>query len=75
MIKPQSPKDGQWQKNEGSKPHRHPKATFDILMTMYNEDRADIRGCKNLTIQNTKPDSLVSLSQASTSAAWSSSGK
>jgi hypothetical protein len=28
MIKPKSLKDGQWQKNEGGKPQRRPKATF-----------------------------------------------
>jgi hypothetical protein len=50
MIKPKSPKDGQWQKNEGSMPHRCPKATFDILMAKYKEGRADIRGCENQTI-------------------------
>jgi hypothetical protein len=33
MIKPQSPKDDQWKKNEKSKPQSHPKATFDIFMT------------------------------------------
>jgi hypothetical protein len=59
MIKPKSPKDGRWQKNEGSKPQRCPKATFDILMAKYKEGRADIRGRKNRTIHNTKPDSLV----------------
>jgi hypothetical protein len=67
MIKPKSPKDGQWQKNEGGKPQRHPKATFDILMVKYKEGRASVRGCKNQTIRNPKPDSPVSLSQASSS--------
>jgi hypothetical protein len=32
MIKPKNLKDGQRQKNEGSKPQQCPKATFDILM-------------------------------------------
>jgi hypothetical protein len=72
MIKPKSPKDGQWQKNEGSKPQRRPKAT---LMAKYKEGRADIRGHKNRTIQNIKPDSPVSLRHASTSASLSSSNK
>jgi hypothetical protein len=35
MIKPKSPKDGQCQKNERSKPHQRPKATFDIIMVKY----------------------------------------
>jgi hypothetical protein len=76
MIKPKSSKDGQWQKNEGGggKPHRRPKATFDILMVKYKEGRANVRGHKNWTIQNPKPDSPVSLSQASSSTAGSSSG-
>jgi hypothetical protein len=53
MIKPKSSKDGQWQKNEGGKPQRHPKATFDILMAKYKDGRANIRGHKNWTIRNT----------------------
>jgi hypothetical protein len=75
MMKPKSPKDGQWQKNEGSKPQRCPKATFSILMAKYKEGRASIKGHKNWTIRNTKPDSLVSLSQPNTSTAESSSSK
>jgi hypothetical protein len=75
MIKPKSLKDGQWQKNEGGKPQRRPKATFDILMAKYKEGRASVRGRKNQTIQNPKPDSPISLSQASTSTARSSSVK
>jgi hypothetical protein len=74
-IKLKSPKDGQWQKNEGSKPQQRPKATFDFLMAKYKEGKAAIRGRKNWTTQNTKLDSLVSLSQTSTSATGSSSGK
>jgi hypothetical protein len=74
-IKLKSLKDGQWQKNEGSKPQRRPKATFDFLMAKYKEGRAAINGCKNWTTRNTKSDSLISLSQASTSATGSSSGK
>jgi hypothetical protein len=75
MIKPKSLKDDQWQKNEGGKPQRCPKATFDILMAKYKEDMADIRRHENQTIQNTKLDSPVSLSQANTSATGSSSDK
>jgi hypothetical protein len=75
IIKPKSPKDDQWQKNEGGKPQRRPKATFDILMAKYKEGRVGIRGHKNRTIRNTKPDNLVSLSHASTSTTRSSSGK
>jgi hypothetical protein len=75
MIKPKSPKGGQWQKNEGGKQQQCPKATFDIFMVKYKEGRADIRGHENRTIRNTKPDSLVSLDLASTSIAESSSGK
>jgi hypothetical protein len=71
MIKLKSPKDGQWQKNKGGKLQCCPKAIFDILMAKYKEDRVSIRGCKNWTIWNTKPDSLISLSQASTSAVGS----
>jgi hypothetical protein len=62
MIKPKTLKDGQWQKNEGGKPQRCPKVTFDILMAKYKEGRVDIRGHENWTIQNTKPDSPVTLS-------------
>jgi hypothetical protein len=61
MIKPKSLKGGQWQKNEGGKPQQRPKATFDILMAMYKEGRAGIKGHRNWTIRNTKPDSPVSL--------------
>jgi hypothetical protein len=75
MIKLKSLKDDQWQKNEGSKPRRRPKATFDIRMAKYKEGRADIMGHKNRTIWNTNPDSLFSLSLASTSAARSSFDK
>jgi hypothetical protein len=32
MVKPKSPKDVQWKKNERSKPQSLSKATFDILM-------------------------------------------
>jgi hypothetical protein len=62
MIKPQSPEDGQWQKNEGSKPQHRPKATFDILLVKYKEGRAGVRGHKNWTTWNSKLDSPVSLS-------------
>jgi hypothetical protein len=77
MIKPKSLNDGQWQKNEGGggKPQRCPKATFNILMAKYKEGRAGIRGHNNWTIRNTKPDSPISLGQAITSIAGSSSGK
>jgi hypothetical protein len=75
MIKLKSPKDGQWQKNEGGKPQLCLKATFDTLMAKYKEGRASVRGLENQTIQNPEWDSLVSLSQASSSAAESSSGK
>jgi hypothetical protein len=47
MNKPKSTKGGQWQKNEGGKPHQCPKATFDILMSKYKEGRANIKGRKN----------------------------
>jgi hypothetical protein len=57
------------------KPQCLPKATFNILMAKYKEGRAGIRGHKNRTIWNPKPDSLVSLSQASSFAAGSSSDK
>jgi hypothetical protein len=62
-------------RTRGSKPQWCPKATFDIIMAKYKEGRAGIKGRKNQTIQNTNPDTLVSLSQASTSTAESSSGK
>jgi hypothetical protein len=44
-------------------------------MAKYKDGRVGIRGRKNQTIQNPKLISLVSLSQASTSAAGSSSNK
>jgi hypothetical protein len=75
MIKPKSPMYGQWQMNEGGKPQHRSKATLDILMAMYREGKAGIKGCENWTIWNPKSDSLVSLCQASNSAAGSSSGK
>jgi hypothetical protein len=75
MIKPKSLKDGQWQKNEGSRLQRCPKATFDILMAKHKEGRVSIKGRKNWTIRNTKPDSPISLSRASTTIVGSSSGK
>jgi hypothetical protein len=50
MIKPKSAKDGQWQKNERSKPHQRLKATFDILMAKYKEGMADIGEHKNRII-------------------------
>jgi hypothetical protein len=62
MIKPKSPKDGQWQKNERNKPQQRPKATFDILMAKYKEGRAGFRGRENWTIRIVKPDSPISLS-------------
>jgi hypothetical protein len=75
MIKLKSLKDGQWRKNEGGKLQHRPKATFNIFMAKYKEGRAGIKGCENWNIQNTKSNSLVSLSQASSSTAGSSSGK
>jgi hypothetical protein len=46
MIMSKSPKDGQWQKNEGGggKPQHRSKVTFDILMAEYKEGRVDVRG-------------------------------
>jgi hypothetical protein len=75
MIRPKRPKDGQWLKNEKSKPQQCPKATFDILMVKYKEGRVGISEHENWTIQIAKPDSPVSLSRASNSAAESSSTK
>jgi hypothetical protein len=62
MIKPKNLKNNQWKKNNGSKPQRCPKATFDILMNKYKKGKAGIRGRKNKTIRNVKPDNPVSLS-------------
>jgi hypothetical protein len=62
MIKPKSPKDGEWQKNELGKPQCRPKATFNILLAKYKEGRAGVRGHKNRSIQNPKPGIPVSLS-------------
>jgi hypothetical protein len=50
MIKP-SPKDGHWKKNERRKPQSRLKATFDILMAKYREDRAGITERENQIIQ------------------------
>jgi hypothetical protein len=47
MIKPKSPKDGQWWKNERNKPQQCPKATFNIFLANYKEGRADTREHKN----------------------------
>jgi hypothetical protein len=73
-MKPKSPKDGQWQQNEG-KSQQYSKATFDILMAKYKDGSADIRGHTNQTIRNTKPQSLVSLGWASMSTVGSSPDK
>jgi hypothetical protein len=59
----------------GGKTQCLPKATFDILMAKYKEGRAGVRGHENWTIRNPKLDSSISLSQASSSVAESSSGK
>jgi hypothetical protein len=75
MIKPKSPKGDQWQKNGMSKTHQRPKATFDILIAKNKEGKTDIREREKQTIHNAKRNSLVSLSQASTSTAKSSSSK
>jgi hypothetical protein len=69
MIKPKSPKGGQWKNNERSKPQQRPKATFDILMAKYREGRVGIREHENRTILFPKLDHPVSLSQDSTSTA------
>jgi hypothetical protein len=47
MIKPKSLKDGQWKKNEKSKPQQCPKPTLDILMAKYKEGRVGIREREN----------------------------
>jgi hypothetical protein len=75
IIKPKSPKHGQWKKNEGASRNVAQKVTFDILLAKYKEDRASVRRHKNWSIQNPKPDSPVSLSQASSFVAGSLSGK
>jgi hypothetical protein len=75
MNKPKSLKDDQWQKSEGGKPQCCPRANFDILMAKYKEGRAGVRGRENWTIQNPKPDSPISLSQARSSTAGSSFNK
>jgi hypothetical protein len=65
MIKPKSPKDDQWGWGGGGGP-----------MAKYKQGKADIRSHENRTIWNTEPDwntKLVSLSQAGTSTARSSS--
>jgi hypothetical protein len=62
MIKSKSMKDGQWKKNERSKPQQRLKATFNILMAKYKEGRAGIRERENQTIWNDKLDNLVSRS-------------
>jgi hypothetical protein len=51
MIKLKSLKDGQWKKNERSKPQSRAKATFNILMAKYREDRTGIRERENWTIR------------------------
>jgi hypothetical protein len=51
MIRPKKSKIGRWKKNERSKPRSHPKATFNILMSKYGDDKADIRGHENQTIR------------------------
>jgi hypothetical protein len=47
MIKPKTPKIGQWKKNERSKSQSCLNATFNILIAKYREGRADIREHKN----------------------------
>jgi hypothetical protein len=53
MNKPKSLNDGQWQKNEGrggGKSQKSLKATFDILIAKYKEDKAGIKGRENWII-------------------------
>jgi hypothetical protein len=73
MIWPKNLEIGQWKKNERSKPWSHSKVTFDILMAKYRDGKADFRGRENRSIRFPKPDYPVSLDQASTSMAASSS--
>jgi hypothetical protein len=56
-------------KDNRSKPQHCPRATLKILMAKYKEGMVGIRECENRTIWNAKPDSLVCLSQDSTSCA------
>jgi hypothetical protein len=73
MIRSKNSEIGRWKKNERSKLRSHPKATFDILMAKYRDGKAGIRGREKRTLRFHKPDHPVSLDQASTSAAGSSS--
>jgi hypothetical protein len=61
MIGPKNQEIGRWKKNERSKPESRSRATFNILMTKYRDDRVGIRGRKNWIIQFLKPDHPVSL--------------
>jgi hypothetical protein len=47
MIGHKNQKIDRWKKNERSTPQSHPKATFDILMAKYRDDKAGIRGYEN----------------------------
>jgi hypothetical protein len=47
VIKPKSLNDGQWQKNEGGKPQRRPKTTFDILLTQVQGRQGRRQGARN----------------------------
>jgi virulence-associated protein VagC len=73
MIRPKNQEIDRWKKNKRSKPRSHSKVTFDILMAKYRDGKADFRGRENRSIRFPKPDYPVSLDQASTSMAASSS--
>jgi hypothetical protein len=73
MIRPKNPEIHRWKKNEKSKPRSRSKVTFDILMAKYRDGKASIRDRKNWIIQFPKSDHPVSLNQAKTSTAGSSS--
>jgi hypothetical protein len=47
MIRPKNLEIGRRKKNDRSKPQSHPKATFNILMDKYRDDKAGIRGHEN----------------------------
>jgi hypothetical protein len=61
------------QEERGSKPRSRLKVTFDILMAKYRGGKASIKGHENRIIRFSKSDYPISLDQASTSAAGSSS--
>jgi hypothetical protein len=65
MIRSKNPEVGRWKKNEISKSRSRPKATFNIRMVKYRDDKVGIRGHENRTIRFFEIRSVLVLQEAS----------